>query len=310
MAATLERMTNRADWLALRRSGVGASESACLLGWSPFGTAATVWASKVGVGVDIEETVVMRRGRQLESAVARILSDETGLEVVHHGDHVVARAADHPRLLCTLDREIRHPVLGPGVAELKTSRRGEDWPPDDVSGLDTVFTPRDVPRHYYAQVQHQMMVTGATWGVLACLSFGHRFVYGKIEPDADIQRAIRLAVDDFWPYVEKNERPPITGGPGESDLLRAMFRRETDGKLVALPDIAVEWDAQLQQAKEAKKNAEGAIETFGTLLRGAIGDAEIGVLPNGAAYTLRLQERKAHMVKASSGRVLRRKGDE
>ena len=309
MAATLERLSNRNAWLAARRSGVGASESACLLGWSPFGTALTVWASKVGTGVDLEETVLMRRGRQMEASIARILADETGLEVVHHGDHVVARAADDPRLMCTLDREIRHAVKGPGVAELKTDRRGEHWPPEDLSGLDTVFTPRDVPRHYYAQVQHQMMVTGATWGVLACLSFGHRFVYGLIEPDLDIQRAIRLAVADFWPYVERGEPPPVTGGPGEADTLNAMFRRETDGKLVALPDIAVEWDAQLQQAKEAKKNAEGAIETFGTLLRGAIGDAEVGVLPNGAAYTLRFQERKAHMVKASSGRVLRRKGD-
>ena len=42
-------MTDRAEWLAWRRSGIGASDVAGILGISPWASPFTVWADKLGL---------------------------------------------------------------------------------------------------------------------------------------------------------------------------------------------------------------------------------------------------------------------
>jgi len=72
----------REEWLEQRRSGVGGSDVAAILGVDPFGkTAADVFDEKVGNGVEVEQTLPMKRGNVLEPIAVQQYVEETGRRI-------------------------------------------------------------------------------------------------------------------------------------------------------------------------------------------------------------------------------------
>ena len=93
-------MTDRDEWLAWRRGGIGASDIAGILGISPWASPYSVWANKVGLVADEESTEQMEMGLDMEPAVERMFHRKTGLwvacqqELVQHPDLPWARPLD------------------------------------------------------------------------------------------------------------------------------------------------------------------------------------------------------------------------
>src|SRR6267142_5704216 len=73
------------DWKIVRRSGVGGSDVAAILGLSPWKSAMDVWLEKKGL---LEETsdpnreFLLELGTQLEPVIARLYERETKAKLV------------------------------------------------------------------------------------------------------------------------------------------------------------------------------------------------------------------------------------
>ena len=71
----------RDEWLKYRRLGIGGSDSAAILGISPFRTARDLYYDKLNIVTADDEGnwVAMEMGNLLEPLVARIFAKKTGL---------------------------------------------------------------------------------------------------------------------------------------------------------------------------------------------------------------------------------------
>lgn len=169
----------RSDWLAWRRTGIGASDVAAILGLSRWATPYQVWLSKV-VELPEDDAEHLAWGHLLEDAIC----DEVGRRLHTHVTHRQEQRhhADHPHHLATIDGIAkRDPRI---VIECKTTGDRRAWD--------------EVPIVYHCQAQWQMHVTGLNHAVIAVLHAGQRLDLHEVDrDDDDIARMVEV-VDQFW----------------------------------------------------------------------------------------------------------------
>lgn len=285
----------KAAWLAARRMGLGSSDAPILAGVSRWKSPFQLWAEKVGLPTQEPDGEWLEWGLRLEPVIAEKYAEETRRRLVHPGSFQLQRHPDHAWCIATIDRYIEDPDQPIGVLELKTAAL---WKADEWA--------EEPPLAYQVQLQHQLAVTGATWGSLAVLIGGHRFRWCDVARNDRFIAALLEAEARFWRRVETGDAPPVDGYEGTRELLQALYPTSTPGQVVALPGAAIEWDAQRLEAaaqidhwSERKHEAENR-------LKQAIGSAERGVAPNGIVYSWATTTRKAYTVAATTVRTLRR----
>ena len=288
-------MTPREEWLAKRSYGIGASESAAILGVSPFMSPYALWAKKCGLVEDSDETELQRWGNVLEPVICEEYSAQTGRRIIDHGRYAVRQSQTCPVMCCTLDREVHATDKdGPGCMDAKNvgAYRLDEW--------------RDgTPIYYQVQLQHQMEVTGWKWGSLAALIGGNTFRWMDIERNEAFIDMLRRKCVEFWRLVETRTPPPVDGSASTAETLKRLFPKDT-GETIALPGDAIHWDHQYAQACEEIAAAQARKDEAKAKLIAAIGDATVGVLPSGGRWSYRAQTKAQHVVKESTTRVLRR----
>jgi putative phage-type endonuclease len=266
---------DRESWLKERQTGVGASDIAAILGVSPWKTIVTLWGEKTGlIEPDPEESEAMRWGLRLEPAIADAYMEETGHLVIRGSPYQLLRSTKHPVLVATLDGEVV-PVddKGPAVFEAKT---GALWKKEEWS--------EEPPLAYQVQVQSQLLVTGYEWAVLAVLLGGQKFLHTTIVANPNFQALLIERVEAFWDLVQTGTPPPLDGSPSAKELLSKLFPKPTPGAVIELSLDAVTWDQNLVAIKEQLKALEQEKSLLENNLKGAIADAEVGVLPSGDSY--------------------------
>lgn len=177
----------REDWLRARQQGIGSSDVGAILGMSEYRTALDVYNEKTAPApIDIPMNAAMEFGLRLEQVVAEKYAEETGRRVLR--DNKIRIHEEYPFLMCNLDRVILpENGEGRGILEIKTS-----------SGMAVRHWEDEVPLPYYAQIQHQLSVTGLSWGVFALLVDGREFRAIPVRrDDAYIQSQTELLVR-FW----------------------------------------------------------------------------------------------------------------
>lgn len=283
---------DREAWLEARRSGIGSSDAPGVLGISPFASPLSVYADKIGAAFDKETSEAMRWGTKLEPLIVEEFGQETGRKVVRTNQLI--RSTERPWQLATLDAEQEKLGRdGPGVLEIKaTGFRAGDWT-------------EGVPAHVFAQVQHQLDVTGYRWGSVAVLMFGCRMLWADVARDDTFIEKMRAAEADFWARVLAREPVAPDGSKASLDALRALYPHDT-GEVIVLPGNLIGLDAEREALKAEMKSSEGRLACLDAELKAAIGDASVGELANGVSFTYRLQKRKAYEVKETNFRVLRR----
>lgn len=287
---------SRDQWLAKRSRGVGASESAAILGLSTYASLYSLWARKTGLDQgDHEETEQQRWGNLLEPFICEEYAEQTGRQIIDHGRYAVRYSETCPVMLCTLDREVYAADKdGPGSMDAKNvgaylDHEWEDGP----------------PLVYQIQLQHQLEVTGWRWGSLACLIGGNKFRWIDVERNDRFIELLRRKCVEFWHLVETRTPPPVDGSSATAEALKRMFPRDT-GEAIALPGEAREWDEQIEEANAAIKAATDKKELAQNKIRAAMGDAAFGVLPGGGRWSLISSTRKGYVVQESQVRTLRR----
>lgn len=299
-ALTLERpyevlcdtAEGREQWLRSRHAGIGASEIAAVLGESPFLSALELYSIKIErYERDLSEVESVYWGNKLEPTIIEAYSERTGRSTRRAGQ--LLRSAEHPWALCTLD------------GETWTGASNDAWPLEikNVSGFKGDEWSDGPPPHYYLQVQQQMLVTGAQRATIVALLGGQRMVWADVPRDETTIRKIVYHGERFWQRVLNRDVPAPDGSDGARKALAAIYP-EGSG-IVVLPATAAEAADEIECLKAERKRIGDKLDLLENTVRAAIGDAEVGVLPDGRSFSFKLQHRSEFTVAASSFRVLR-----
>lgn len=222
--------TDEASWLDARTGFIGASDTAAILGLSPYSTARDVWNSKQPGAEPIEENRFMTWGKRLESVVAdwgQVDYPELGVLKPSPGLLV---STDYPFIAATPDRENEINGEVTALTEIKT---GSEYTKSNWFGeFDKTPT---APLYYEVQLQQQLWVRGFDHGFLLALLGGNHLLAPRLV-HAD-QSFIAIMLDELaaWhdKYILGQTPPPAT----RFDDLKAMFPGVNDRKIDASPEI-------------------------------------------------------------------------
>lgn len=288
---------SRDEWLKARAALVTASDVPTILGIVPGKPA--LWYEKVGLLERVERSPeVPQMGKDLEAVNAEVLyRAKTGRKV--RRCQRLLRSRQHPWLGATLDYWTWLPgERQPGPLELKVTGNKDLWPDDGVPAMK-----------FQAQLQTQMLVTGSAWGSLSAI-IGSPYIHHRwidFERDAGLCELILTETQAFAESVRSGMNPPVDGDESTSDALRHLVLEVLAGSTVVLPPEALDWDQEIQAAREAIKTWEHRKRFYENLLMTAIGSHEAGELPYDAGrYSFKRQTRAAHTVAEATFRRLQR----
>lgn len=179
------------EWLQERRSSVGASEVAAVMGLSQWATPLDVYKSKHGVDRPFDPLIALV-GHEDERTMSAWLTKLSGLNPdLEPG--FMARSVEHSFIHATPDR------MWDGIpVQLKTAHEYTSHKWDE-----------GIPTEYRVQVQTEMLVTGAPRALLV-VRIGSRDFRAIWEPRDDrfIREHLIPTVTEFWGHVEAHEPPP------------------------------------------------------------------------------------------------------
>ncbi len=168
--AEFERIviTDHDTWLKTRRRFIQASDAAAVLGNSPWVTKTELWDEKKGLkkAKDISDKPYVINGKKMEPYIReQALLDLPYFECDYHEFDILV-SKHRPWQGCTLDGELtviadnpwNLPIGSYGVIECKTGQ----WKSYKDLGTWSAF-----PLYYYAQIVHQLAVTGGSFVLTA-----------------------------------------------------------------------------------------------------------------------------------------------
>lgn len=291
-------MTPREAWLAERKAGIGASESPIVLGLSPWKSTFQLWAEKCGHirEDDFTDNEPAEFGIRLERPIAEAFADRSGREVNMWPAYQLVRDPATPYLFCTPDATQEVPDRDTGIVQIKTASayKASDW----ADGP---------PLMYQVQTQHELAVTGYSWGTLVVLIGGQKLRYFDFERNDRFIEALLPKLAAFWKSVE-NQTPPDVDGSLVTAKILARLHPDDNGETVELPDESANWLREIEDAKAAIKEAEAIKTANENKVKAAIGDNTFGMLPDGSRFSWKTQtaHHEAKDAYESTYRVLRK----
>ncbi len=283
-----------AGWQEAHSTGIGASEMATVLGLNPWKTRLQLWAEKTGRVAPPEFTSEAAEwGLTLEPIVAKKWAEKTGRQCEMAGK--LLRSDEYPWAICTPD--------------YWTMDDDGNWAIPVQIKTTSVYNLKDwaegPPEHVRIQVHAEMLVTGAPWASVGVLVGGQKFMWADVERDEVLITQIELLGALFWKLIEGDEWPDPVAEDGK--LINELHPNAIPGVEILLPEEALDWDADLTDAKAQIKHFTAIKEAKEAALKLSLGDATVGMLPGtDAFFTFKDQHRDSYVAKASDFRVLRR----
>lgn len=261
-----------------RLSGVGASDSPIIAGYSKFMSARELYHIKRGEIESKESGERADIGNIIEDAIAQIFTMKTG-KATRKSNQTIYHP-DYPFLFCHLDRTI--PAgwgYPPGTPlELKNSSQSKEWGPEDA-GRD------GVPIDYLIQVQHQMACCKKEMALIAVLLWGNTLKIYEIPRDNEFINMIIEMDAEFWGRVKSGTPPEIQFDHSTScDLLRRIYPG-TNGKRIDLPENLMPWHDTLVSARMHRKAYDDVIQGAKAHIMLEMGESAVGMLSDGTGYT-------------------------
>ena len=186
---------SREEWLEERKSGIGGSDAATIVGLNPYSDNIKLWEIKTkrAEQEDISNKPCVKYGVEMEGNLRNSFA-------IKH--------PKYPFLFASLDGILINKETGEkGILEIKTSEilrksQKEKWN-------------NKVPDNYFIQVLHYLNVTGYTFAYLfAELKYSedlqtlktYKFERNNFIEDINYLQEKEI---EFWKYVEEDKRPPL-----------------------------------------------------------------------------------------------------
>jgi putative phage-type endonuclease len=212
------------DWHAWRKRGLGATAAPVIMNEGKFVTPFQLWLECTGLGTRPEpnafQVAAMERGNRLEPIARMKAEDALQKQFVP----ICVEHDDYPHIRASLD--------------------GWNWA--DADGLELKAPNKldhakavagKVPKHYWGQVQAQMLITGAKrWYYGSLYEETGPLAIVEIVPDVEYQTRLLAEMLKFWQLVQTQTPPELC----EEDIN-------------ALKAAVIFAEAKLRQAQNALK---------------------------------------------------------
>ena len=228
-------------WLTERRSSVGASEVAAIMGLSKYATALDIYKSKFGVDREFDP-VLGFIGHESEVIIAKWVEQFSGVDVTLE-PAFMARSVSHPYLHASFDRVSHDPFT---TWQFKTAHHhsGHHWD-------------EGIPTDIRVQVQAEMFVAGTQRAAVVVWIGGREFrLFWEQRDNAFIDQHMLPAVDAFWQGV-KSETPP---DPTTLAEMNEVWPSKPDTEIEATGDIVDILGQYTLAMSDAKAAADEAAE--------------------------------------------------
>ena len=265
------------EWVEARYSGIGASEAPAAVGMSRWESPMSLWARKLRLVPEQEQSPAMLLGELMEPVLAELYERQTGERLRRRKQ--LLRHPEHAFMLASLDR-VR---TGRRIVELKHTASGQGY---GEPGTD------EVPDEVLVQVVHQMAVLDAPEADVAVLVGGRAPL--RIYTIARDRRAEDLVIEEeraFWRHVTERTEPPVDGSEATARAIAERYPRDNGTELEAAADIA-EALAALRDVRAAIDRHEQTERQLRSVIEDAMGEASVLVAPGIGRVTWKAQERR------------------
>ncbi|MBO7158116.1 MAG: YqaJ viral recombinase family protein [Clostridia bacterium] len=245
------------EWLNLRRTFIGGSDAAAVVGLNPYTSKYSLFWDKVGALPPKEDTEPMRLGRDLEEYVARRFMEKTGKKI--RRDRKMYVIDEYPFIGADIDRRI---VGENAILECKTTS----------ARTKCNFESGEIPLHWYCQCLHYMNVVKADRCYLAVLVMGVGFYVFTIEEDVDEQAKLLSKEIDFWQeHVLKGIPPATDGSEATVEALKNVYSKGDGTETVSLSDME-DLLAERAMAKATIDDMSRRVDAIESEIKARLGD--------------------------------------
>ncbi len=218
---SIDKITNEKDWLEARKSGIGGSDVATILGLSPYKTNIELWEEKTGrrEQKDISDNPFVKYGKKAEEHLRALFALDFPKYCVEYDRYKIFRNPEYPFILATLDGWLvemddsepmrmikRYGVLEIKTAEIKQPGQWSKWKDQ-------------IPDQYYCQVLHQLLATEFDFVILkAQLKSQYKdelridtrhYTIKRADVTEDLEYLKAKEIEFWTEYVEKDVMPPL-----------------------------------------------------------------------------------------------------
>lgn len=196
---TMQQLESRSDWLRHRKSYIGGSDAACIVGENPWKTNQELWEEKTGrrKPEDISDKPAVKYGTMAEEHLRELFKlDYPGLRVDYVENNFWTNT-EKQWAHASLDGWLTDEEGRLGILEIKTTTI--------QNAAQRAKWEEGIPQNYYCQILHYMMVTGAAFAILKAKI---RWEIPGAEPFAQIKhyRVERVDVEADLEYLEEAEK--------------------------------------------------------------------------------------------------------
>lgn len=280
----------------LRRTFIGGSDAAAILGLSPWATPLGIYRRKRGevaddFELDPQKARILRRGKLMEPVVLKMLEAEHGIRIVKRSSQKKPNRyamLDYPFLAAEIDAEWKVKPedaerwnLDPSLIGTVQNIEVKTVHPFAAGKYGEEFTD-EIPVEYGAQAMHGLMVTGRRLTLVAVLVGSDNLVVYFVKRDDETIDGMRAKEVAFW-----NEHVLAGVPPAPQDILDvyALFKRDLSTKIEASIEVAAlveDLKRANDEERAAKERAEEIKFRVGEFMLGAAAitlDPKDGIKP-------------------------------
>jgi putative phage-type endonuclease len=291
---------DREEWLAVRNTGIGASDIGGVLGLPGVARRSSplkVFLEKTGVlePEDLSDVEAIEWGHEMEPVIAKRYAARTGrpVELGRRHRYQVLRSKQYPWALASLDFWTADDAGGerrPLEVKNVSAFMAEDW-------LD------GTPDYYFAQVQQQLLVTGRPLGTSACCIGGNKLAWCDVPRDEVMIRRIIFHGEIMWQRILQHEAPDPDGSEATLEALKRLYPQD-DGSSVELPAALLETVDTWRAAKDAIKRHKKTADECEAAIKATLGTHREGYFAAGGRISWKTHTVREHVVKEHTQRPL------
>lgn len=317
----MNTQVNRDQFLAGRKSGIGGSDVAAILGLSKYKSPYQLWLDKTNRAESQDsESEPAYWGNQLEDIVAKEYAKRNGVKIQRV--NATIRNPEHDWMLANIDRAIVNPDISGNVrikeGKLTTDRILECKTANQyLAKLWGDEQTESIPDYYLTQCQWYLGNTGASICGLGVLIGGQKFRSYQIAYDEELFEMLKAECSNFWHEHVLADVPPAP--TTFDDVLHRWAKHNPDQAVIADPQLFQDV-AEYKELNSNIKDAGKELDALKLKICTRMEDAELIIAEEKRLATFKYQERTtldskalkaAHpeiyeqFAKTSSTRVLR-----
>lgn len=204
---------DRPEWLSLRKSGLGGSDAAAILGVSPWTSGYTLWLDKNRTdSPDDQATLAMRRGTHLETFILTEAMNVDPDLTVYRAPYMLAHP-DHPHLRANLD----------GLAHHVKRRTWGGVEAKNVNAFMAKHWADGPPAYYEAQVGHYLACCPLIdwWAVVADFGGDDLRVFYLDRESVPVETIVERELAWWQRHMVDGVAPDPDGHAATTDAMKA-----------------------------------------------------------------------------------------